>query len=124
MRSLVPIVAIAALLGAQAAVAETSGTGSKQPMASSGSSVSDTTIQRAGKALKDVVAIRQRYSRQIQAGNGGDQQELIKRAQAESAQAVKAQGLSVSQYNNVIELARSDPNVKQRLLTAAGASQQ
>ena len=119
MRSSTFLVAAALLLGSGAAVAQTGGT--QVTPARPGASVSDSTIQHAGKAMKDVVAIKQRYAQQMKsAGNAGDQQKLATRAQAESTQAVQAQGLSVTQYNDVIELARSDPSVKERLLNAAG----
>ena len=120
MRSSILFFAAAIVLGSGAAVAQTSGSTPTIP-GKPGASVSDTTIQHAGKALKDVVAIKQRYAQQMKsAGNAGDQQKLAQRAQAESTQAVQAQGLSVTQYNDVIELARSDPGVKERLLSAAG----
>ena len=125
MRSWTPVIAAAMLLGAPAAIAQTSTSPAQVTPTKPGTSVSDATIQQAGKAMRDVVSIRRRYAQQMQsAGNSADKQQLAMRAQNESAKAVTAQGLSVSQYNNVIEQARSDPSVKERLLNAAGEAQQ
>jgi ribosome-binding protein aMBF1 (putative translation factor) len=76
-------------------------------------------LQKAGGALHDVVQIQQDYSQRMQSASQNDKQGLAQQAQAEAVKAVKSRGLTVDQYNQVIEQARADPGVKQRLIAAA-----
>jgi hypothetical protein len=95
-----------------------------QSEAAPGSSVSNETLTKAGKALRDVARIQENYEGRIQAAPTQEQKQgLSSQASAEAVQAVNNNGLSVQEYNRVLQIARANPSVKQRLLSAAGASQ-
>jgi hypothetical protein len=89
--------------------------------AAGSASVSDATIAQVGKALRKVEEIRQTYAQRIQAATSQDQQQgLSQQAAAEAQQAVRSQGLSPQQYNDVIRLAQNDMGLRKRLIAAAG----
>jgi hypothetical protein len=82
--------------------------------------VSDATVQKVGAALRQTATIRQKYAERAQSKTSSqDQETLATAAQTEMVQAISDQGLSVQQYNQVIQMAQADPALKQRLLSAA-----
>jgi uncharacterized protein DUF4168 len=101
------------------AVAQTTAPDSSPPGPGT-SQLSETTIQKAGLALRDVTQIKVDYSQRVGAvQNPGERQRLAQDAQERQIKAVTDRGLSLSQFNQVVQLAQVDPNVKERLLTAA-----
>jgi hypothetical protein len=87
--------------------------------AQAGASIPDGTIHKAGAALHDVAAVNQKYLGQMEKASPEQKQNLSAQANAEAVQAIQSHGLSVDQYTSVIRTARNDPQVKQRLLSAA-----
>jgi hypothetical protein len=82
--------------------------------------VSDALVQKVGAALRQTSAIRQQYSQRAQSENSPQrQQELTSQAQVEMVKAISDQGLSVQQYNQVLQMAQADPTLRQRLLSVA-----
>jgi hypothetical protein len=84
--------------------------------------VSDAMVHKVGAALRQTVTIRQKYAERAQSQpktSTQDQQALATAAESEMVQAISDQGLSVQQYNQVIQMAQADPALKQRLLSAA-----
>ena len=82
--------------------------------------LSDTTVQKVGTALRQMASIRQEYSERAQATPAPQQQkELTDQAQTEMVKVISDQGLSVQQYNQVIQMAQADPALKERLLQVA-----
>ncbi|HEX3401185.1 MAG TPA: DUF4168 domain-containing protein [Acetobacteraceae bacterium] len=82
--------------------------------------VSDALVQKVGAALRQTSAIRQQYSQRAQSENSSQrQQELTSQAQVEMVKAISDQGLSVQQYNQVLQMAQADPTLRQRLLSVA-----
>jgi len=82
--------------------------------------LSDTTVQKVGTALRQMASIRQEYSERAQASPAPQQQkELTDQAQTEMVKVISDQGLSVQQYNQVIQMAQADPGLKERLLQVA-----
>jgi len=83
----------------------------------SGATISDETIAKAGAAFKRVVEISSAYSPRLAAAPTPDERvHLINEELVAATTAVSDQGLTVDQYNNVMETAQSDPEVKERLL--------
>jgi len=92
---------------------------SARPPAGDGATISDETIAKAGVALKQVIEITSAYSPKLAAAPTPDERvHLINEELVAASTAVSDQGLSVDQYNSVIEVAQSDPGVKERLLRA------
>ena len=78
--------------------------------------VSDQQIQVFASALQKVQEIVVAYGPQIEKAKDLEQaQKLHTEAQDKMAQAVKSEGLSVQQYNQVAKLAESDPQVRSRI---------
>jgi len=81
---------------------------------------SEATVEKVGKALRNMSAIRQEYAAKAQSTKSQqEQKQLTDHAQSDMTKAISDQGLSVQQYNQVIQMAQADPNLKQRLLSAA-----
>ena len=82
--------------------------------------LSDAMVHKVGAALRQTVTIRQKYAERAQTMKSQEQQETLNaQAQTEMVKAISDQGLSVQQYNQVIQMAQTDPTLKQRLLSAA-----
>lgn len=83
---------------------------------------SDETVREAGAALRDVAGIKQSYGARMQSAPPDQQQHLVQQAKQEEVAAVRRHGLSVDQFNQIVQTARADPAVRSRLLAAAGVS--
>jgi hypothetical protein len=82
--------------------------------------VSDVMVHRVGKAIRNVTVIRQQYAQQAQASKSPQaRQDLDTQAQRDMAKAVTDQGLTLQQYDQVIQMAQADQTLRQRLLSAA-----
>lgn len=92
------------------------GDGSRTP------GVSDETVYKVGRAVGRIALIREAY-REGQAGleSDSEKRELTERADAAAIQAISEQGLSVTEYNRVVEAADDDPVLEDRLIAAAQA---
>jgi GTP1/Obg family GTP-binding protein len=88
----------------------------------SGANMSDATVSKVGAALRQVAQIEQTYSQRLQSANTAVQkQDISQQASDAAVTAITQQGLTIDQYNQVIQAAQSDPALKQRVLAAAGA---
>jgi hypothetical protein len=86
----------------------------------SGTSVSPALVTKTGAALRQVTEIRQSFAPRVAAAKSDDEkQTLQQQAMDKAVQAINDQGLSVDQYNQVIRLAQSDPQLEQQLVAAA-----
>jgi hypothetical protein len=83
---------------------------------------SDATVREAGAALRDVAGIKQSYGARMQSASPDQRQNLAQQAEQDEVAAVKRHGLSVDQFNQVVQTARADPAVRSRLLAAAGVN--
>src|SRR5262249_16403627 len=84
------------------------------------SSVSDATVKKAGAALRKVTEIQQDFTQRLQTADTPDKkQQLSEQAETTAIQAIGDQGLTGDQDKQVLTLAQSDPNLKQRLISAA-----
>ncbi len=106
------------------AVAQQNGGGNvvqQAPGASTqGNQVSDAMVHRVGKAIRNVTMVRQQYTQQAQASKSSQaRQDLDTQAQRDMAKAVTDQGLTLQQYDQVIQMAQADPTLRQRLLSVA-----
>ena len=123
MRSAALVAAVTAAAAATPVLAQQSGPGLVTPPTPPGAStqqgaVSDALVQKVGTALRQTATIRQQYSQRAQSSNSQERkQELTSQAQVEMVKAIGDQGLSVQQYNQVIQMAQADPTLRQRLLS-------
>jgi hypothetical protein len=86
--------------------------------------VDDATVHKVGAALRQVATIRQQYAQRAQAMDSPEQRQgLTEHARNDMVKAIGDQGLSVQQYQQVIQMAQADESLKQRLLSVAGSGQ-
>jgi hypothetical protein len=79
--------------------------------------ISDQKLDAAAAALEQVAAIQQTYRQRFaQASTPSDQERVATEARDALTKAVKDQGLSVEQYNAIIEIAQDDPQVRGKVL--------
>ena len=82
--------------------------------------MSDAMVHKVGLVVRNMASVRQQYAQRVQsAGTQQQRQTLIDQAQSEMLKVITDQGLSVDQYNQAIHLAQADPQLKQRILSAA-----
>lgn len=119
MRARVSSLAVAAVAalwllspGAASAQAQSSTPGVAQPPAN----ISDQKLDAAAAAIGRIGDLQETYKQQIAAAPATDKERIANEAVGEMAKAVKEQGLSVEEYNSIIEVAQNDPQVRQKLL--------
>jgi hypothetical protein len=84
--------------------------------------ITDETVSKVGRAVGQIALIREAYREGLADLDGeGEKQELAQRAEAAAVKAISEQGLSVMEYNRVVATADNDPELEERLLTAAQA---
>ncbi|HET8997543.1 MAG TPA: DUF4168 domain-containing protein [Acetobacteraceae bacterium] len=85
--------------------------------------VSDDMVAKVGAAVGQVAMIRQEYTERVQsAGDDGERDRLAEKAQQAAVKAISDQGISVSDYNEVVSAAENNPELEDRLIMAARAS--
>ena len=78
--------------------------------------ISDRKLDAAAKAIKRLHDIEQRYDEKLKKTAPADQDSVIKAADGEMKKAVTDQGLSVEEFATILETAKNDPAVRQRLV--------
>jgi hypothetical protein len=82
--------------------------------------VPDETVARTGAALKRVANVKSVYAPKVQAAATPDERARLSNEELEAAKtAIGEQGLTVDQYNNVMQLAQADPALRERLIKIA-----
>ena len=67
-------------------------------------------LQQFAKAAQQVFEIRQKYAPDVRAASSEkDAHALIDKAQAEMTKAIEKEGMTIGQYNTIIEAAQKDP---------------
>jgi len=96
-----------------------------QPATPAPAAVSEEKLQSFAVALAEVEKIKQEYSQRLQsAGSQEEQQQIQNEAGQKMLQAVEAKGISVDEYNQIVQSAQSDPAVAERLNKAMGQTKQ
>jgi hypothetical protein len=84
--------------------------------------VSDTKVQQVGAALREITQVRKDYSARLtSAQTDEERQGLQNEAQAVMVEAVRGQGLSVGEFNEVVEATDDDPTLRDRVLAAVNS---
>ena len=80
-------------------------------------SISDQKLDAAAAALEQVAAIQQNYRQRFaQAATPSDQERIVAEAHDALTKAVQDQGLSIDEYNSIIETAQKNPEVRGKVL--------
>ncbi len=116
---LVTFLAAGSLLGISAVNAQAP-SGATAPSAAPSSpaspQLSDQKLDAAAAAIARVAFLRQNYERQLAQADPADRPKIAEQASGDLAQAVKDQGLSVDEYNSIVDRARTDPDVRKKIL--------
>ncbi len=78
--------------------------------------IPDQKLDAAAAAVKNVSAVNESYQQKIAKAPDSDKQRLIGEANEAMKKAVTDQGLSVEEYTSVVNVARNDPGVRDKLL--------
>ena len=85
----------------------------------SGNTVPEATVTKAGAALRQVAEIKNVYAAKVQAAPTRTSASQVSEQEiAAATKAISDQGLTVDEYNNVMELAQVDQDLRERLLKA------
>jgi Domain of unknown function (DUF4168) len=116
---------LAGLLLAPAANAQTNQTQTRPPVQSPQAqppqaqspspTISDQKLNAAAVAIGQVTSIKQSYERKIAEAPPTDKQRISDEANGALKKAVTDQGLSVDEYNSILQTAENDPTVRQKL---------
>lgn len=88
----------------------------RPPSVANAPPIPDQKLDAAAAAIARVAFLRQNYERQLAQADPADRPEIANQAQGALTQAVKDQGLSVDEYNSIVERAQADPTVRQKIL--------
>ena len=81
--------------------------------------ISDRVVSQVGKAAVEVASLRQSLEAGMaRAQTDAERQTLTDQAEVSAIRAISEHGLTVAEFNEVIEAAQSDPELEQRVLLA------
>jgi len=85
--------------------------------------VADEMVAKVGAAVGQVAMIRQEYIERVQTADTDDERDrLADKAQQAAVKAISDQGISVTEYNEVVTAAEGNPELEDRLIMAARAA--
>ena len=100
-----------------AATAGHAQTSSPSPGASGqAANITDQKLDATANAIQKVTVIKQDYQQKLQAAPASDRDRIADEASDAMVKAVSAEGLSVEEYNSIIEVAQNDPAVHQKIV--------
>ncbi len=86
--------------------------------------IPEKKLDAAAAAIDRVSSIRVSYQEQLAAAPPSDRARITTEANKALKQAIKDQGLSVDEYNSIVDRAQTDPVVRDKLLQRLGAPAQ
>ena len=83
--------------------------------------IPDQKLDAAAAAIKRVAGLKQDYQQRIAAAAPADKENILNEAVHALAKAVTDQGLSVEEYDSILEVAQNDPGVREKIRQRIGA---
>jgi Domain of unknown function (DUF4168) len=77
--------------------------------------IPDQKLDAAAAAIERVASLKQDYQQRIAAAAPADKERLLDEAFNAMAKAVTDQGLSVEEYDSILEVAQNDPDVREKI---------
>ncbi len=109
-----------ALLGSCLALSQAFGQAqpptSSAPTASSAAPISDQKLKATAAAIPQVEGLRENYQQQLAQAPAADRGRIEGQAKDAMSKAITDQGLSIDEYNSVVQAAQSDPQIRERLI--------
>lgn len=114
---------IAAAFGAAALLLVAASPGQAQPTSKTQSqsqtaapAITDQKIDATAKAMAQVSSVRQSYEKKIASASDADKGKLMNEAGHAMTKAVTDRGLSVAEYNAIVDRAKTDPEIRHKLV--------
>jgi hypothetical protein len=76
--------------------------------------ISDQKLDAAAAAIEQVASLKQDYQQRIAAAAPADRERIASEAMDALAKAVTDQGLSVEEYDSILEVAQNDLDVREK----------
>ncbi len=77
--------------------------------------ISDQKLDAAAAAIERVASLKQDYQQRIAAAAPSDKERIANEAINALAKAITDQGLSVEEYDSILEVAQNDPEVREKI---------
>jgi hypothetical protein len=77
--------------------------------------IPDQKLDAAAAAIERVASLKQDYQQRIAAAAAADKERILNEAVNALAKAVTDQGLSVEEYDSILEVAQNDPVVREKI---------
>lgn len=87
------------------------------------SPISDQKLRKTAVAVNQIDNLMQTYEQQLANARGAEKDRITKQANDAIVKAITDQGLSIDEYNEVIQAAHNDPAVRARLVQQAQQGQ-
>ncbi len=105
----------AVLLSVPAANAQSPTPPQGQHQAAPAAAIPDKKLDAATAALEHVTTLKESYQQKIEAAPADQQQRLASEGNSALKKAVTDQGLSLDEYNTILQVAQNDPTVRAKL---------
>ena len=79
------------------------------------STIPDQKLDAAAAAIERVASLKRDYQQRIAAAAPADKEGVLNEAIRALAKAVTDQGLSVEEYDSILEVAQNDPDVREKI---------
>jgi Domain of unknown function (DUF4168) len=77
--------------------------------------ISDQKLDAAAAAIERVASLKQDYQQRVAAAAPSDKERIANEAINALAKAITDQGLSVEEYDSILEVAQNDPEVREKI---------
>src|SRR5207245_11219662 len=77
--------------------------------------ISDQKLDGAAAAIERVAILKQDYQQGIAAAAPADKERILNEAVNALAKAVTDQGLSLEEYDSILEVAQNDPEIREKI---------
>jgi hypothetical protein len=84
--------------------------------------IPDQKLDAAAAAIERVASLKQDYQQRIAAAAPADKERILNEAVGALKKAVTDQGLSVEEYDSILEVAQNDPDVREKIRQRIRAS--
>ncbi len=121
LRSPLPLAAAALALFClvsppRAALAQTGSTGPAAGSSVGSSDISDEKLDKAAAAIEQVARLHYTYEQKMAQTPPEQRDKLAEEANNALQKAVTDQGLTVNEYNSIVQVAQADPQVREKIM--------
>lgn len=86
--------------------------------------ITEQKLDAAAAAIERVASLKQDYQQRIAAAPPADKERILSEAIRALEKAVTDQGLSVEEYDSILEVAQNDPDIREKIRQRIRASSQ